>query len=383
MGRNFEYTSLAQRYTARYPVLTYVGTQVNFWIVANLLLVIIMDLQVKIISEVFHYPIGQQLGSLVVVAIVLGVLEGLCLGLAGYYLDRPFLRKMSLGRVILTKTFGSILALGLITLLLRYVLFDLLIRPVLDVSVVEIGKATWRYLFYLLLVYYSFMTLLINFINQVNKKYGPGVLVPLLMGKYRKPREEERIFMFMDLKSSTAAAEQLGHVRYSALIRDCFADINEMLFPYCAQVYQYVGDEIVLTWPASEGLHDHLCIRFFFACKSRIQRRSHHYLSHYGIVPVFKAGVHMGLVSVVEIGEIKKDIAYHGDTLNTTARIQSVCNGYNRDLLVSEYLLEKTGDHPLMRKEHLGMILLKGKSEEVGVLGLEWKDQTGENARTF
>lgn len=378
MGRNFEYTTLAQRYTARYPVLTYVGTQVNYWIVANLLLVIIMDLQAKIISEVFHFPMGQQVGSLVVVAILLGVLHGVCLGMAGYYLDRPFLRKMSLGRVILAKTFGSLVVLGLITLLLRYVLFDLLISPALNVPVEEIGEAMWRYFFFLLLVYYSFMTLIINFVNQVNKKYGPGVLIPLLMGKYRRPREEERIFMFMDLKSSTAAAEQLGHVRYSAFIRDCFADINEMLFPYCAQVYQYVGDEMVLTWPASEGLHDHLCIRFFFACKKRFQRRAGYYLSHYGIVPMFKAGVHMGPVSVVEIGEIKKDIAYHGDTLNTTARIQSVCNDYNRDLLVSEYLLEKTGKHPLMKTEHLGMILLKGKSEEVGVLGLEWADQTGE-----
>lgn len=95
------------------------------------------------------------------------------------------------------------------------------------------------------------MSLIINFINQVNKKYGPGVLLPLPLGRYRTPREETRIFMFMDLKSSTATAEKLGHLRYSSFIRDCFSDINEVLFPFRAQVYQYVGDEIVVTWPTS------------------------------------------------------------------------------------------------------------------------------------
>ncbi len=44
----------------------------------------------------------------------------------------------------------------------------------------------------------------------------------------------------------------------------------------------------------------------------------------------------MGKVTAVEIGDIKRDIAYHVDTLNTAARIQSVCNEYNKDFLVSE-----------------------------------------------
>ena len=100
------------------------------------------------------------------------------------------------------------------------------------------------------------MTLVISFINQVNKKYGPGVLVPLLLGKYRNPQEEERIFMFMDLKSSTTVAEELGHLKYSSFIRDCFMDINQVLLPFNAQVYQYVGDEIVVTWTVSDGLKD-------------------------------------------------------------------------------------------------------------------------------
>ncbi len=93
------------------------------------------------------------------------------------------------------------------------------------------------------------MMLVINFIIQVNKKFGPGVLVPLLLGQYRNPKEEERAFLFMTLHSSTRIAESLGHFRYSSFIRDCFIDINKVMTNvHDAEVYQYVDDEIVISW---------------------------------------------------------------------------------------------------------------------------------------
>jgi adenylate cyclase len=216
------------------------------------------------------------------------------------------------------------------------------------------------------------MTLLISFINQVNRKYGPGILVPLLFGRYRNPREQDRIFMFMDLKSSVGTAEKLGHLKYSAFIRDCFSDINDVLYTFRAQVYQYVGDEIVVTWPENEGLKQHFSIEFYFACKEQFRSRSDYYNTTYGFLPDFKAGAHTGTVTAVEIGEVKRDIAYHGDTLNTASRIQSVCNEYKKDFIVSKELIDKVGPHPNMRTQELGSILLKGKSVKVDLVSIDW-----------
>jgi adenylate cyclase len=215
------------------------------------------------------------------------------------------------------------------------------------------------------------MSLVINFINQVNRKYGPGILVPLLFGKYRNPKEEERIFMFMDLKSSTSLAETLGHLKYSALIRDCFMDINRILLPFNAQVYQYVGDEIVLTWKLNDGLKNYSCIRFFFACEDFFQERKEHYTNNYGFVPFFKAGLHLGRVTAVEVGDVKRDIAYHGDTLNTTARIQSVCNDYGKKFLVSNVVLERVILENRFNAQALGTIQLRGKTTKVGIASIE------------
>ena len=372
MAKKFEYTTLAHRYTARFPVLTYVGIQANFWIIANVFLVVILDLQAKIISQAYNLPVSGTLRSMVLIAIILGVLYGVTLGLIGYYLDRNVFAKQALGKIIVFKTLTSLGVLILILALLRYVFFDPLISPSLQAPGITLNEESWRSLFYLLAMYYFFMTLVISFINQVNKKYGPGILVPLLLGRYRDPKEEERIFMFMDLKSSTATAEELGHLKYSSFIRDCFSDINEVLYPFRAQVYQYVGDEIVVTWPESEGLKNHFCVEFYFACKRQFRDRSGYYMTNYGFLPNFKAGIHTGPVTTVEIGEVKRDIAYHGDTLNTAARIQSVCNEYNKNFLASKVILDKVGSHPNMQIQDLGMILLKGKTTKVGLVSINW-----------
>jgi adenylate cyclase len=307
---------------------------------------------------------------MVLIAVILGVLYGVILGLTGYYFDKKIFRNQPLGKVIVFKTLTSLGVLILILALLRYVLFDPLISP--SLPGIKLSEESWQLLFFLLLVYYFFMTLVISFINQVNKKYGPGILVPLLLGRYRSPKEEDRIFMFMDLKSSTATAEQLGHLKYSSFIRDCFSDINEVLYPFYAQVYQYVGDEIVVTWPESEGVRNHSCIEFYFACKRQFQNRAGYYKTNYGLLPDFKAGAHTGTVTTVEIGEYKRDIAYHGDTLNTASRIQGVCNEYNKSFLVSKYLLDKMGLSPKMKIQELGMILLKGKTTRVGIVSVDW-----------
>ena len=371
MEKEFRYTTLAHRYTARFPVLTYVGTQVNFWIIANILLVTIVHLYSLMLTEIFDISVAGNYGLMLLIAVILGLFYGVCMGLIGYYLDRSVFKRFPLGKIIVFKTLLSVVILVLLLWLVRLVVFNVFTSATLPLGGLTLNRETWDYLWYLVLIYYFAMTLLISFINQVNKKFGPGVLVPLLLGRYRTPKEDERIFLFMDLKSSTTTAEKLGHLRYSAFIRDCFADINEVLYPFYAQVYQYVGDEVVVMWPASEGLKDHSCLKFYFACRSQFRNRENYYMTNYGFLPIFKAGLHMGKVTVVEIGEIKREIAYHGDTLNTSARIQSVCNQYNRDFLVSKYLLEKAGADSTLKFEPLGMVLLKGKTEMLEIVSVE------------
>lgn len=125
------------------------------------------------------------------------------------------------------------------------------------------------------------------FILQVSDKFGQGVLMSSLLGKYHQPKEEERIFMFMDLKSSTTYAENLGHIKYSQLIQDCFFDITDVITTYKAKIYQYVGDEVVLSWSTKNGAENGHCINIFFAYDALIRSKQDYYEGRYGIVPEF------------------------------------------------------------------------------------------------
>lgn len=200
---------------------------------------------------------------------------------------------------------------------------------------------------------------------QVNLLLGRNNLWKILLGKFYTPHEENRIFMFLDLHSSTEYAEKLGHIVYSRLIQDCFDDLGVVIENEAA-IYQYVGDGVILTWPLEAGLRNQNCINAYFNFKNRLLKKRGSYQKKYNCVPFFKAGLNEGLITATEVGKYKKEIAYHGDTINTAARIQGKCNEFNRELLISENLKTKlTGS--TNNFEPLGSISLKGKEQKVQI----------------
>ncbi len=217
------------------------------------------------------------------------------------------------------------------------------------------------------LAYYGIVVVFALFITQVSEKSGQGVLLDFIIGKYHRPKQVRRIFMFMDLKFSTAYAEHLGHIRYSELIQECFFDLTDIVARYNARIYQYVGDAVVLTWEIDPGLAHCNCLCAYFAYDAKIRAKSASYAKKFGMVPEFKASLHMGEVTLAEVGELKKELAYHGDVINTASRIQEKCNEYNAKLLVSEQLKNSLGPADLFHFEGVGDILLKGKQKSVGL----------------
>ncbi len=216
-------------------------------------------------------------------------------------------------------------------------------------------------------IYWGIMVLFALFVLQVSEKFGQGVLLDFLLGKYHQPREEHRIFMFMDLKSSTTYAEKLGHLKYSQLIQDCFFDLTDVVARHRAVIYQYVGDEVVLTWDLTDGLTHGECLQIFYAYDDAIRRRRAHYEAQYGTIPEFKAGLNAGLVTAAEVGEIKKELAYHGDVLNTASRIQGKCNELGRRLLISEAMKDQVDTVTGYAFGLMGEVTLKGKEHAVRI----------------
>lgn len=170
----------------------------------------------------------------------------------------------------------------------------------------------------------------LNFFKVIHYHVGPGTVFNFITGKYRVPQEEDRIFMFIDLKSCTKIAEQLGHTRYSRFLNTCFNDLGEVIARHQAEIYQFVGDEAVLTWQTDVGSKNDRCIKIFYDFKKQLAQNQDLYLEKFGIFPEFKASVHAGLVSASEAQGSKRELLYHGDVLNICARILELCSRYRK-----------------------------------------------------
>lgn len=225
------------------------------------------------------------------------------------------------------------------------------------------------------MIVWSFMISITRFMLQVNNMFGPGNLWKIFSGEYYSPKEELRVFMFLDLKSSTTIAEKLGHTRYYYFLNDYYALISDPVINRYGEIYQYVGDEVVVSWTASHAIQDLNCLHCYFDIRDVIEKNKNGFLEKYNIVPEFKAGIHFGPVMAGEVGVIKRDIVFTGDVLNTASRIQVACNNYREDLLVSENTLALFDNLFPFEATFKDKIELRGKESRVGVYTLSMVDR--------
>ncbi|WP_237701130.1 adenylate/guanylate cyclase domain-containing protein [Maribacter sp. HTCC2170] len=299
--------------------------------------------------------------------IFVGVIAGLLAGIALVSVNSRLFRRRSFKFAIGTTLISYVVIFILVTFVAT---FSNLVREYgLQGITYDTVKITLGHVFDLALLTYfilwGFITLATLFLLQVNDKFGPGMLLKFLAGNYHQPKKEERIFMFMDMRSSTTIAEKIGNEKYFHLLNDLFSDIADTILNNEGEIYQYVGDEIVISWSIKKGVRNANCLRCFTEIQEKLTVLRPIYEQKYKVMPEFKAGLHYGLVMAGEIGVIKKDIIYSGDVLNTTARIQEQCNQYSVDILISTEtfnLLSDTNGYELIT---LGNIELRGKERKI------------------
>lgn len=283
------------------------------------------------------------------------------------------LRKRSFLTYVLLNSFSVLAIIFLINIIITLVVVSIRFQsPIFNKEVLS-NSMNFVYSLQGLksMIVWFVVTLITMFFLRVSEKYGPGVLEDIILGKYHKPVEEERIFMFLDIKSSTTIAEKLGHNSYFKLLNDFFADITDAIFYNKGEIYQYVGDEVVVSWKIHNGIRNNHCLNCFFEARKEIEKQTTKYLKRYSMVPQFKAGMHIGTATVGEIGVLKKEIAFSGDVLNTTARIQNECNKYNADLLISEELLNKLEIGSTFVTTRIGEIELRGKQSKTLLFSIQ------------
>ena len=369
MKKTYPICYLNNKLFANKKVAVYLG-QVMAWIFAANIFII---LKAWGVPDQTGYLIFSKPDNLLL-AHVMASCMAIFIGLILAYFDdlrinSPLMRQ-GFGIVILVKGISYLLTIIVIVLLVSF--------SFLFVMGSDLAQATERHRAFsqssyvvVIIVYGGIVSLIISFIKQVDSKAGPGNLFSLLVGKYQSPKVEDRLFMFLDLKNATPYAEKLGHYKYSRMLQDCFLDITKVISKHYAEVYQYVGDEIVLSWKTPLGINQANCLQLFFGFLNILEKRAMYYMKQYGIVPEFKAGLNCGHVTVAEIGSFKREIAYHGDVINTASRIQCQCNVYNKNILVSGQLVNRLKNRNGFKFEFAKAAKLKGKKLPVEIYSVE------------
>ncbi|GJD99715.1 hypothetical protein GMJLKIPL_1633 [Methylobacterium isbiliense] len=222
------------------------------------------------------------------------------------------------------------------------------------------------------LVYALAVSALLVFVVRMRDLVGAEVFVNLMIGRYHKPVEEQRIFLFVDVVGSTAYAETHGALRAQAYLGAVFAALAEPVRRCQGSTDDFVGDMAMITWPMSRGLQDARCVACVFAIRDALAREAASWREQFGTVPEIRAALHGGSVVTAEVGVDRHKIAYFGDAVNVTARIETLCRTLDTPVLISADLLDRLPRLPDgIRARALGQHAVRGRDQALSVVALE------------
>jgi adenylate cyclase len=224
--------------------------------------------------------------------------------------------------------------------------------------------------FFEILLFAGAMALIVNAVVEVGRLIGFREMGRLLTGRYIRPRQERRVFLMVDLRDSTPAAERLGDLRFHELLNVFFRDVADAAYDHGAEIHKYIGDEAILTWPEDIALRGARCALCPFGIARRIDRAASDYMRRFGVVPSFRAALHVGDIVAGEMGAMKREIAFVGDTLNTTARLMDVARADGHDIVVSGELAGRLALPTGLVARPLPPAQLRGKAEPLPVAAL-------------
>lgn len=226
--------------------------------------------------------------------------------------------------------------------------------------------------FYQLALRVVLVTSIAILVVQVEELMGRRMLLGFLLGRYDRPKAEERVILAIDLVGSTALAERMGDMTYYRFLNTTYSLMTDAVLHNEAEIHKYVGDEVIFTWPMRIGVREENCLDLFFMINERIQSHEKELMEEFGAVPKFRAGLHGGRVISAQVGHIKRAIDLSGDVMNSVSRILGLAKTMHADILVSAELLSRIPN--ASKRFHIGpqhVVPVRGRRREVRVHAVE------------
>ena len=141
------------------------------------------------------------------------------------------------------------------------------------------------------------------FALEMGRLVGARTLRDIVLGRYHRPRSEERFFLFVDVVGSTGIAERLGPLSMHRFLNRVFSLAADPVADQHGEIYQYVGDEMVVTWTIAAGRIRARPVACFFAIEDGLAGAAQEFERDFGVTPGLHGALHAGSVVVGEVGE--------------------------------------------------------------------------------
>lgn len=312
----------------------------SIWIFVTLFFIYIKfnDIPESYLSDIYKLQQEMTKNWMYRTALFIGLSFGLVMGILHIFVY-PYIERTQ-------KLFYNILFRITVFCMLSYSIYFMLLCMHGFVINRELVLLIFRQPATINILLYAFVTeTLVSLIMLLRRNLGRKYFINILKNTYRNPKEEERVFLFLDLEDSTPTAHKMGHLNFSRYIQDCFWDLSDITLMHGAEIYQFVGDEAVITWKVSKNFDYGKCIALYFSYRDLLEQKKPFYMEKYGMLPRFRCAIHSGKVSAALVGDYKKEIAYHGNVLNLGSRLQKNCKEYNAGILISEDFHSNLKDH--------------------------------------
>lgn len=222
------------------------------------------------------------------------------------------------------------------------------------------------------LIYRILVALSIIAILRVRDLIGRQRFFNLILGRYRRPTVEQRIFLFVDLVGSTTYAERHGDLRLMELLSSLFSAIADPVQRNGGTIDDYIGDGVLISWPMQTGLDRAQCVRCIFEILEMIDRDAVRWVKKFGRAPDLRAALHGGEIITAEVGSDHHKITYFGDTINTAARLEAMCREMQEQVLISTNLADRMTMPDHVSVEPRGRRPIRGKQMELDISALRF-----------
>jgi adenylate cyclase len=224
--------------------------------------------------------------------------------------------------------------------------------------------------FWIAVIYSVVCVVLVNLALSITNIIGGRALLNFILGRYHAPIEENRFVLFVDIAGSTGLAERLGGVGIHRFLDHTFRLLTVAVEDYRGEVLNYVGDEVIITWPERGGAIDWRPLRCFQAMRDALASASDQFEREFVAAPQIRGSLHFGPVIVGEIGDVKRAIVFNGDVMNIAARLEELSRNVDGGFLASRAAMERFNSDPPFAVRDLGRLPIRGRADGIDVVGV-------------